>query len=370
MRNTNVMGLIFANMHDEALRDVTEVRALGSVPFGGRYRLIDFALSNLVNAGVSKIGVVTKANFQSLMDHLGSGKAWDLSRKNEGLYILPPFGVTDESYSGRIAALSSLDDLFGNSKEEYVILSDCHAVGNIDYNALLSAHIASGAEITVATVAGRIPALDHTVLPACELNGRITDIAIVNRGEGEGEYGIGLYVMSKELLRRLVQTAVSHNRTDFERDILQRYVDSLRIFRYRVPQTVLVISSLASYFDANIALLRPEVRDEIFLGPRRVYTKVRDRCPAIYGLQSCVEDSLVADGAFIEGTVKHSVIFRDVKIGADATVENCIVMQGTTVLKGSRLNSVVIDKNVLIKEQRTLHGFSGYPVYIGKGAVI
>ena len=110
MRNNNVLGLLFSNMHDEQLRDLTSVRALGSVPFGGRYRLIDFTLSNMVNAGISKVGVITKSNYQSLMDHIGSGKSWDLSRKNEGLYFLPPFGTSDEMYNGRIASLNGIPD--------------------------------------------------------------------------------------------------------------------------------------------------------------------------------------------------------------------------------------------------------------------
>ncbi len=357
-------------MHDEALRDITGVRALGSAPFGGRYRLIDFTLSNMVNAGVSKVGVITTTNYQSLMDHLGSGKSWDLSRKNEGLYILPLFGITEESYSGRVACLATLDAFFSNSKEDYVILSDCHVVGNIDYARLIDAHLESGADITVASKHGGIPSLSNTVVLTCEGNGRISDIAITSSESGEGEYGIGLYVVAKELLQRLVRTAVSHNMMHFERDILQRYVRDMRIFRYEVPETTLMISSLAGYYAANMALLDGNIRDKLFLNSRRIYTKIRDCSPAIYGLQSSVSNSMVADGAVIEGTVKNSVIFRDVKVGTGVTLENCIVMQGTTIMEGSALDSVIIDKNVLIKEHRALRGFASYPVYIGKGAVL
>lgn len=158
MRNNNVLGLLFSNMHDEALRELTGIRALGSVPFGGRYRLIDFPLSNMVNAGISKVGVITKSNYQSLMDHIGSGKSWDLSRKNEGLYFLPPFGNTDELYNGRVASLSGIMPFLRNSKEEYVVLSDCHVVGNIDYDRLVEEHIASGADVTIAYKKGAPPA--------------------------------------------------------------------------------------------------------------------------------------------------------------------------------------------------------------------
>ncbi|MBQ9414815.1 MAG: glucose-1-phosphate adenylyltransferase subunit GlgD [Clostridia bacterium] len=370
MSYTNVMGLIFPNMHDETLRDMTSVRALGSVPFGGRYRLIDFTLSNMVNMGVSKVGVITKSNYQSLMDHLGSGKAWDLSRKNQGLYILPPFGITDESYAGRIAGLATLDAFFSNSKEDYVLLSDCHVVGNIDYEKIVDAHIASGADITVAYQTGVIPQLDSTLVLSTGLDDRIADIAIGDSGETTGKYAIGLYVIAKALLRQLVHSAVSRNQMHFERDILQRNVQDMRIFGYEVTEKTLMISSLASYFAANMALLDPETRAKIFRTDRRIYTKVRDCCPAIYGLKSSVSNSLVADGAVIEGSVKNSIIFRDVKIGENARIENCIVMQGTIVSGSSTLGSVILDKDVWIKENRTLQGFESYPIFIEKGATV
>ncbi|MBR5135224.1 MAG: glucose-1-phosphate adenylyltransferase subunit GlgD [Clostridia bacterium] len=370
MRKTNVLGLIFPNMHEEALRDLTAIRALGSVPFAGRYRLIDFTLSNMVNAGVTKVGVVTKSNYQSLMDHLGSGKAWDLSRKNEGLFILPPFGTTDESYSGRVASLAGMEAFFNNSKEEYVVMSDCHVVGNIDYSKLIKEHMASGADITVGYLEGELPRMDNTMTIQTDNDGRVTDIAIVDRAEGTGKFGIGLYVLRKDMLRQLVRTAVSRNHMHFERDILQRYVADLRIYAYAVTEQALVISSLASYFAANMAMLDCDKRANLFRADRQIYTKVRDCCPAMYGLESSVSNSLVADGAIINGHVKNSIIFRDVKIEAGTSLENCIVMQGTVLMANSKLDSVILDKEVIVKEQRTLQGFASFPIYIDKQSVV
>ena len=195
MRNNNAMGILFSNMHDEALRDLTALRALGSVPFGGRYRLIDFTLSNMVNAGISKVGLVTKRNYQSLMDHLGSGKAWDLSRKNQGLYFLPPFGTSEEMYNGRIVSLAEIEPFLRNSKEEYVVLSDCHVVGNIDYDRLVEEHIASGADVTIAYKKGAPPSDMENVLLWTASDGRVTDTVIRSGGPEESRYGTGLYVM-------------------------------------------------------------------------------------------------------------------------------------------------------------------------------
>ncbi len=370
MRKTNVLGLIFPNMHEEALRDLTSVRALGSVPFAGRYRLIDFTLSNMVNAGVAKVGVVTKSNYQSLMDHLGSGKAWDLSRKNDGLYILPPYGATDESYSGRVASLAGMEAFFSNSKEEYVVMSDCHVVANIDYSALIKTHIASGADITVGYIKGDLPRMNNTMTIQVDGTNRITDIAIVDRPEGVGQFGIGLYVIRKDLLFSLVKTAVSRNHMHFERDILQRYVEELSILGYEVTEQAHVISSLASFYAANMAMLDTQKREALFRSDRQIYTKVRDCCPAMYGLNSSVSNSLVADGSQIDGTVKNSVIFRNVTVAEGAVLENCIVMQGAIVFGGTNLDSVILDKNVIVKDQRSLKGFESFPIFIEKNAIV
>ncbi len=370
MRKTNVLGLIFPSMHEEALRDLTSVRALGSVPFAGRYRLIDFTLSNMVNAGVAKVGVVTKSNYQSLMDHLGSGKAWDLSRKNDGLYILPPFGTSDESYSGRVASLAGMEAFLGNAKEEYVVMSDCHVVANIDYSKLIKAHIASGADITVGYLKGDLPRMNNTMTVQVDATGRINDIAIVDRPEGVGQFGIGLYVLRRDLLMSIVKTAVSRNHMHFERDILQRYAEELNIYGYEVTEQALVISSLASFYAANMAMLDTAKREALFRADRQIYTKVRDCCPAMYGLESKVTNSLVADGAQVDGTVKNSIIFRNVKIAEGAVVENCIVMQGAVVFGGTNLDSVILDKNVLVKDQRSLKGFESYPIFIEKNAIV
>ncbi len=370
MRNNNVLGLLFSNMHDEALRELTGIRALGSVPFGGRYRLIDFPLSNMVNAGISKVGVITKSNYQSLMDHIGSGKSWDLSRKNEGLYFLPPFGNTDELYNGRVASLNGIMPFLRNSKEDYVVLSDCHVVGNIDYDRLVEEHIASGADVTIAYKKGTPPADLENVLLWTASDGRVTDMVIRNGGPEESRYGIGLYVIGKEELMRAVDTAVSRHYGSFEWDILLRHVEDKRLYGYCVNEYVSVISSLERYFHANMALLDPDVRNELFMGSRPVYTKVRDCPPAVYGLHASVSHSLVADGGDIQGTVRHSIVFRDVKVDRGAVVENCILMQGTLVCADSSLNCVITDKNVVIKDDRTLRGFDSYPVFISKGSVV
>lgn len=370
MRHNTALGLLFANMHDEALPEFTGIRAIGSVPFGGRYRLIDFPLSNMVNADVSKVGVITKSNYQSLMDHLGSGKAWDLSRKSEGLYFLPPFGTTDEQYSGRVASLAGILPFLRNSNEEYVILSDCHVVGNIDYRKLLEYHVSTGAEVTMACTGGPMPQNILSPVVSIAHDGRINDLYITDHSEREENYGIGLYVIGRELLMRFIDVAVSRNQKSFEWDILQRHVTDRRLYAYMVPEYLQVITSLEGYFEANRALLSYEVRQQLFHPRRPIYTKVRDTEPALYGLHASVSDSLIADGCNIEGSVSNSILFRNVHVGRGAEVKNCIIMQGGVVGDHTSLEYVITDKNVCVRESRSLKGCADYPIAVKKNTMV
>ena len=369
MRNYNAVGLIFANMHDEAVRDCTAVRSMGSLPFGGRYRLIDFVLSGMVNAGITKVGVITKSNYQSLMDHIGSGKAWDLSRKHEGLFFLPPRSSDDAMYQGRISSLADAMPFLRRSKEEYVILSDCHVVSSMDYRALLKAHAESGADVTVACRYGQVPALSDIPVMTLNAEKRVTDLLIGRIPDEEAFYGVGVYVMRKDWLIRTVTEAVARNMLHFERDVLQRHLAYLDVRGYEVPGLMMPIYSLESYFKANMALLDDEVRGQLFPKSRPVYTKLRDCDPVQYGLHAQVTNSLVADGAHIDGNVTNCIVFRGAKVARDAQLENCIVMQDVTV-GNCKLGGIIADKNVVFRDGCRLQGSDSYPVYIAKNSIV
>lgn len=371
VRNNNVMALIFSNMHDEALRDMTAVRAMGSIPIGGRYRMIDFTLSGMVNAGITKVGIVTKSHYQSLMDHIGSGKSWDLSRKHDGLVFLPPFNNTREDlYGGRVATLAGVGSFLTKAREEYVILADCHLVGNIDYDRLIDAHIDAGADVSIAYKRGTLPDLRENMLLTVDEAGWVTDMQMNVGGMTEGCYGLGIYILRRELLWQLVSEAVGRNQMYFDRDVLQRHHGDMRVQGVEVTEYTAVVCSLSSYFAANMAFLDNEVRQALFPSGRPIYTKVRDCAPATYGLHSEVSDSLVADGAHIEGTVRNSIIFRNVHIERGAVVENSIVMQGSVVKQGAVIHAAILDKNVTVQSGRTLRGAYSYPMFIHKGAVV
>ena len=372
MRGNNVVGILFSNAHDDKLRELTERRAIASVPYGGRYRLIDFPLSNMVNSGINKVGVITKSNYQSLMDHLGSGKAWDLSRKREGLIMLPPFSHENSSISNsRIESLAAISQFLRSSKEEYVLLSDCDIVCNIDYKQVISAHLENEADITIVYRFGKVSerttdASVYTIDP----DGRVLDMLVNPSIEGECNYGMNMLLIGRELLIKLVNDCVSRKLYDFKRDLLQRHLKDYKVFAYEFKGFAQLVNSTNAYFEANMALMQPQVRSQLFNPERPIYTKVRDDMSARYGLGSSVENSLIADGCVIEGEVENCVLFRGVKVGKGAKLSNCVIMQDTEIGANCKLNYVIADKDVIIKEERSLMGFQSYPVFISKGSIV
>ena len=371
MRGNNVIGLIFANIHEEALDTLTAMRTMGSVPFGGKYRLIDFPLSNMVNSGINKVGVITKNNYQSLMDHIGTGKAWDLSRKRDGLFMLPPFNNSEEEYRNRISILNSIKKFLINSKEEYVLISDCDTACNIDYQNVLEKHISNDADITVVYKRGQLPEhQEEPTVSSLDSTGRVKDALINPIIEDPCSFYLNKILMKRELLISLVSECVSKNKNNFKRDIIQGQFDKLKIYGYEFEGFCAIMDSMSSYFNANMKLMDLNIRNDLFNSARPIYTKVRDDMPTRYGLGSNVKNALIGNGCVIEGEVENCVLFKGVHIGKGAKVSNCVIMQDTVIGAGSNLNYVIADKDVVIKDNRSLMGFLTYPVYINKASTV
>lgn len=369
----NVLGLVFANMHDTTLGDMTKNRTMGSVMFGGRYRLIDFPLSNMVNSGISEVGVITKSNYQSLLDHLGSAREWDLARKKGGLYILPPFGNVESTlYRGRIEALYGAMSFIKHSRAKYVIISDCDVVTNIDYKPIVAAHIESGADITAVAHTGVYSSDDIKTSTVFNVDAdkNVTSVLINPDISGTCTTSLNVFVMSMDFLIETVNDAMARGTVSFERNILQEKCRELKIKIYEYDNYFSKLNSPESYFKSNMALLEPENARKLFVPKRSIYTKVSDNAPVKYDLDSKVSNSLIADGCIIEGEVENSVLFRGVKVGKGAKVKNCILMQGTVVGDNAELNYLITDKNVSICENHILTSSPQYPMYVGKGASV
>lgn len=370
--NYNLLGLIFASMHDSFVSDLTEHRTMGSIPFGGRYRLIDFPLSNYVNSGVSEVGVITKANYGSLLDHLGSGRDWDLARKKGGLHLLPPYSQTGGIYKGRLDALANIWSFVEHSKAQYVILSNCDVVTTIDFNPVLRQHKETEADITLIYGKGYYDGEKNrsTTILQLDEDKVVNDVLVAPRIKGECCQWLDMVIISKELLRTIVFDSMSRNTFSFTKEILQNKECGYKIMGFEHTELFMRIDSTESYFAANKRLLDSETRKAIFKYKTPVYTKVGDNAPVKYGLESDIKNSLIADGCIIEGTVENSILFRGVKVGKGTVIKDSVIMQGAVIGSNCRLSEIITDKNVEIRDDQILNGSETYPVYINKNGKI
>lgn len=365
-------GIIFSYERRNDLRELTEVRAPASVPFGGRYRVIDFALSNMVNAGITDVGVVLHGRYQSLLDHLGTGKNWDLSRKRGGLTLLPPYADKprweDRRFRGKMDALMGIRSYLDEIRQDYVVLTDGDLVINLDLEQVYEAHLRTGADITVVCANDSFSVSDGTFFEV-DGEGRVTD-TIYHTRQPRGHRGLETYLLSKELLVQLTDECGSHDQDSFRRDVLQARSGELDIRAFIWGEYAAQIRTVQDYYDRSMQLLDPAVRRELFCPQRPIRAKSSDEASTYMDPQGHCVNAVIGDGSCIEGTVEDSILFPGVVVERGAEVRGCILMKDTVVRRGSRLQYVVADKNVEILEGRTLMGHAGYPLVIAKGSRI
>ncbi len=366
------LGIIFGNLHDKDVGELTAVRSLASVPFGGRFRLIDFVLSNMVNSGITKVGIVTKTNYNSLMDHVGNGKHWDLSRKNGGLIVLPPYGDGDMSlFRSRFGTLKNIRQFISHSDEDYVVMSDCDNVCNINLSDVLQAHEENHADITIVVRKKELVNKKPRTIVTTDKAGRVTEVVNTDKASGEKQVFANIFVMNRQFLLGIIDNADELGYNSFTRDVLARGVNKYRIFAFMQSGYFANIDSLSNYYKHSLELLDKDIRDELFYRDgANIYTKVRDSAPCKIASSAKVTNSMIADGCVIEGEVRNSILFRGVKVAKGAKITDSIVFQGSVIGKNSSLHCVIADKLVTILEDRTLSGHETHPYFIAKSAVI
>ena len=368
-QNNNALGIIFPNSYDNTVPELVTERTMASIPFAGRYRMVDFMLSSMANCGISNVSIVVRKNYHSLMDHLGTGREWDMARRHGGLNIVPPFAEKGvRIYSGRVEALGSILNFLENQKEKYVVMSDANIAVNYDFNALLAAHQASGADVTIAYQKVEIPEgrkNDNYTLTV-DADGRVTELLFNDYRSGKQNLDLNIYVLEREILIKLVKDAAARGLIYFERDILAHNVNILNIRALEYTGYVAHVCDMKSYFDENLKLIDEKNLNALFPKQSPVYTKIRDDNPVRYVTGSRVESSILADGCIIEGEVENSILFRGVKIAKGAKVRNCVLMQDTVVGEGSNLEYVITDKNVTISADKEIKGTNTFPVYAAK----
>jgi len=372
----NAIGIILTGGKKRQLKEMTAKRTSAAIPVGGKYRAIDFVLSSMVNSGITKVGVITQYNLHSLMDHLGSGKEWDLDRRHGGLYIFPPSLSGDNTgwYRGTAEAMYNNLTFLKRSEEDYVIIASGDCIYNMLFDDVLQYHIEKKADITV--IYKEMDDLSQRELSMfgimeVDSNGRIIDFQEKPLHPLSTKCSMGIYIVSRKLLMSLLEDCAAHGYYDFVMDVIIKRIETLRIFGYKFNGYWRSINSIESYYKCNMELLQPEIREELFLQEdRKIFTKVKSEVPAKYNEEAEVRNSLIADGCIIEGVVENSVLFRGVTVGKNVIIRNSIIMQDTVIEDNVELNYVIVDKNVRITRGKSLKGEKTLPVIVGKRTVV
>ena len=375
----NVMGIIYTNKDDLSLRELTNQRSVAALPLAGRYRVVDFILSSMVNSGVRNVGVIMQRNYRSLMDHLGSGKEWDLHTRNNGLFLLPPF-VTQETggeYLGVLDALRANFDYLRRSTQRLALLTNSNMVFNMNFEPMIRQHEQTDADITLLYTKVRrdmelSSASKHThAFLNVGKDGRISDMEVNPNAANYDTMYMNVLLIKRTLLMHLVDGAAAHGEHDINRELIQPAIKSgsLKVYGYEFEGYYRRIETIKSYFRCNMDLLDYNVRQELFK-KSPVYTKTRDDVPAVYREGNNVKNSLVADGCVIEGSVENCVLFRGVHIGRNASVKNAIIMQDSEIEDSVELENVILDKNVTVRAHGRLIGQVQYPIVIGKNVTL
>lgn len=374
----NTLGIIIGFDSNNDLRELSEHRPVASVPFGGRYRVIDFMMSNLVNSGCYQVAVLMRDKYQSLLDHLGSGKDWDLSRKRGGMFLLPPNAfapksspLVTENYRTSLEALGSISDMLNKNKSEHVLICSADIVANIPLDEVMKEHKKSEADVTIVCTKNPEGGAFDMFLDLSPRH-EVEDIRNGDNMGGKCKYkSMGIYIMKRKYLQSLLSDCVTHNLRSFERDAMQHvFKRGDKVHGYVFDKYSAKIENVKGYFSASMDMLDKDIRDQVFLKNRPIRTKIYDEAPTYYGEDAEVSDSLIADGSRIEGTVKNSIIFRGCTIAKDAVVKDSIVLPNSSIGEGVELSYVVTDKGVTVRENRKMVGSATYPVAIAKNATV
>lgn len=330
-----LLGIIDATSYHEDLEDLLTHRSMAALPFAGRYRIIDFVLSNMVNSGIRSVAIFPKMQYRSLMDHLGSGKNWDLNRKRDGLFFFPsPIIDSDIFRIGSFDLFAANMDYFYRSIQEYTYISNCYTVSNMNFKPILDWHIRTGCDITT-----------------------------IHHQDGRP---LEMYLLKTSLLLDLIKT---RHRTGYKcmKDVVTDIHNDYTVCHYEYDGYAVMIDSIETYFSTSMKLVQPDVWKKLFLKEQPILTKVKDEPPTKYIKGSSVKNAMIANGCLIGGTVENSIVSRGVKIGKGAVIKNCVIMQKCQIEENCYLESVILDKDVTVEAGAHLTGTPKSPFVIRKG---
>lgn len=366
---SRIIGLISCNYNDDSFGQLTAERTVASLPFGGRYRLLDFAVSNMVNSGIRTIGLVTPYYYRSIMDHVGAGKEWSLDRKHGGLFLLPGsiYGPKAERSSFVLRDITKNRAYLDRSHAETVLVCGSSNIFNMDFRPMFAAHEAAGGGITL---------LYKTVNEAegqsglyLQLQGKDMVNGITRDASGLGHCFMDCFLIDRKILLDFCEWYRNFSHIDLTEIIIDN-LDNLQVQAFAFDGYLGRVNNIGDYMRCSQDLLRQEVRQELFGSEGKIRTKIEDNTPAKYSGETLVRNSLVPTGCFIEGTVENCILFRGVRVGQGAVVKNSVIMSKGVIEPGAELENVICDKFVKIGSGNKLSGTAGKPLVIAKNSEI
>lgn len=364
------MGLILADNKKISLGELSGPRALSAMPFAGRYRIIDFVLSNMVNTGINNVGVLTYNKYKSLMDHLGTGAAWSLDRKNDGLHILPPYVNSEATNIAGDEEMAGIIDFLRTSRSTYVIVANSNVVLNTTFDDFIKSHQDNNADISIMYNRDGTKFGNPSYIIDVDNDGFVKDMLYNPQKSASNRSSLGIICVRRDLLIDLIAKQMAHGASHFGVHSFVKMFDELKVYAYEYSGIALRINSVKTYFDASMNLLDETIRNDLFWNGEPVYTKVKDEAPTLYFNNAQISNAIVSDGCRIYGSVEESVLFRGVTISKNTTIKNCIIMQDAHISENCHLENVILDKNAIVRPGIRLVGHRDFPVVIGKGAGI
>ena len=367
---TDILGLINLQCPN-MMKELSEKRPLASEPFGAKFRLMDFALSNMVNAGIDTVGLILPFHSRSVLDHVRSAKEWDLARKQHGLYYLP-MDEEDEilhPQEGDIYSYYKNLRYVEAGQCRYLLLSGCDVVANIDYEEVKHFHRQHNANITLVYKKQDADGQGEGYVLKTKPNGQVCGMKKNEVIKKDDNLFLGSLLIDSDLFLRMIRRANIGGKRKFLNEVLADNVDSLRIFGFSFEGYAKRINSVNSYYQCSMDMLKVENWRDIFHQDHRIFTKIKDEAPAKYMEEARVTNSLVANGCIIEGRVENSILFRKVRVGRNAVIRNSIVMQNTNIGEDACLNYVICDKDRDIQPEAVLEGTEKEPLCIIKHEV-
>lgn len=360
---TKTLGIISANYNPAGFGELTEYRPLATVPYGGRYRLIDFALSNMVNSGITTVGLITPYYYRSIMDHVGIGKPWNLAKKTGGLFILPGTVYGQRNMESKFILRDFIRNrqILDKSKADYVLISACSNVSNIDYEPFIEAHVKGGCPVTL--MYKEAPGHKSFKYLKLKRNGHVAQFR--NAGEDSDHMFVGCFICDKKWLLNFMEWYGTLDNMDIT-DLIEQHLSEFDVNTWKFDGYLGIVDSVQDYVKVNMEMMEPDINDELFAGDRKIYTKVQDEPPTIFKNGSEVRNSLVAAGCIIEGKVENSVIFRSCHVQKGAVVKNSIVLQHCVISTDAAIDNTILDKYVTIEEGVEIRGSKSKPHIIGK----